>query len=177
MLGRMIETGANSPPCSSVGRLFDGVAALLGVREVAEYEAQAAIELEQLVAPGAPPGKPLAWALREDESPLRIDPRPLVRELVGELGRGTSAAELSARFHATAVEIVRDTCVEIRARSGVGRVALSGGVFQNELLLRGCHAALHEEGFEVFSHRRVPPNDGGIALGQAAIAAWAQRET
>ena len=177
VLGRMIETGANSPPCSSVGRLFDGVAALLGVREVAEYEAQAAIELEQLVAPGAPPGKPLAWTLREDESPLRIDPRPLVRELVGELGRGASAAELSARFHATAVEIVRDTCVEIRARSGVGRVALSGGVFQNELLLRGCHAALHEEGFEVFSHRRVPPNDGGIALGQAAIAAWAQRET
>jgi hydrogenase maturation protein HypF len=178
VLGRMIETGAGSPRCSSMGRLFDGVAALLGVSDAVGYEAQAAIELEQLVAPGAAAGEPLEWTLDEDESPLRIDPRPLVRELVAELRAGKAgAAELSARFHATAVEMVRRACLAIRARRRVDRVALSGGVFQNELLLRGCRAALRDEGFEVFSHRRVPPNDGGIALGQAAIAAWAQRRT
>jgi len=178
VLGRMIETGAGSPPCSSVGRLFDGVAALLGLREVAEYEAQAAIELEQLAASGPRSAAPFGWALHEDEAPLRIDPRPLVRELVAELRAGrASAAELSARFHATAIEMTLRACLEIRARRGVDRVLLSGGVFQNELLLRGCHAALRDERFEVFSHRRVPPNDGGIALGQAAIAAWAARET
>jgi hydrogenase maturation protein HypF len=177
VLGRMIETGAGSPLGSSMGRLFDGVAALLGVREAAAYEAQAAIELEQLADPGAA-AAPLAWDLHEDEAPLRIDPRPLVRELVAELRRGEAgAAELSARFHATVVDIVRRTCTAVRERSGVGRVALSGGVFQNELLLRGCHAALREAGFEVHAHRLVPPGDGGIALGQAAIAGWARRRT
>jgi len=177
VLGRMIETGAGSPPSSSVGRLFDGVAALLGLREVADYEAQAAIELEQLAARSAA-GTPLGWTLHGDEAPLRIDPRPLVRDLVAELRAGrASAADLSARFHATAIEIVRAACAAVRERRGVERVVLSGGVFQNRLLLRGCHATLGEAGFEVFSHRRVPPNDGGVALGQAAVGAWAQRET
>jgi hydrogenase maturation protein HypF len=176
VLGRMIEEGVNSPLGSSMGRLFDGVAALLGVRETVRYEAQAAIELEQLIEPGAAAAQPFAWELHRDESPLRVDPRPLVRELVAELQRGeASAAELSLRFHATVVEIVRRTCLEIRERSGVAEVALSGGVFQNEFLLRGCHAALREAGFEVHAHRRVPPNDGGVALGQAAIAGWARR--
>jgi hydrogenase maturation protein HypF len=174
VLGRMIEQGVNSPPTSSMGRLFDGISALIGVREVAHYDAQAAIELEQLIEPGTV-GEPLEWELHRDESPMRIDPRPLVRQLTAETERGAGAAELSLRFHSTVVEMVRRTCLEARERSGVEDVVLSGGVFQNEFLLRGCQRALREAGFPVYVHRRVPTNDGGVALGQAAIAGWGAR--
>ncbi len=176
VLARMLRTGLRSPLTSSVGRLFDGVAALLGVREHWRYEAQAAIELEQLVTPGAASG-PLPWALSVAEGwPWRIDPSPAVRELVRESQRrGVTAAELSGRFHSTVVDIVGSTCEAIRARTGLERVALSGGVFQNELLLRGCHSVLERAGFRVYSHRLVPANDGGVALGQAAVAGWGAR--
>jgi hydrogenase maturation protein HypF len=198
VVGRMLQTGLHSPLTSSVGRLFDGVAALIGVRERCRYEAQAAIELEQLVEPvaagrlgaaldrrsaagdpstGGWGGRPFAWELCGPEQwPWRIDPAPMVRELVAAVGRrGTTAAELSARFHYTVVDMVRATCEAIRARTGIERVVLSGGVFQNELLLRGCHAALGGAGFWVYSHRLVPANDGGVSLGQAAVAGWGPR--
>jgi hydrogenase maturation protein HypF len=175
VLGRMLQTGVRSPLTSSMGRLFDGVAALIGVRERCHYEAQAAIELEQLVQPGAT-GRPLAWELCGGERwPWRIDPTPMVRELVEGVRGGASAAQLSLRFHCTVIDMVSETCRAIRERTSLERVVLSGGVFQNELLLRGCHAALGEAGFEVYSHRRVPANDGGVALGQAAVAGWGAR--
>jgi hydrogenase maturation protein HypF len=176
VLTRMLQTGVRSPLCSSMGRLFDGVAALIGVRERCRYEAQAAIELEQLVTPGAV-GRPFEWALRGPEQwPWRIDPAPMVRELVSQLRRReTTAAQLSLRFHCTVIDMVRATCESIRERTGIERVVLSGGVFQNELLLRGCHGALGGAGFQVHSHRLVPANDGGVALGQAAVAGWGAR--
>ncbi len=176
VLARMLRTGLRSPLSSSVGRLFDGVAALLGVRERCRYEAQAAIELEQLVTPGAA-GRPLPWELCDGEGwPWRIDPAPAVRELVREARRpSTTAAELSGRFHSTVVDIVAGTCEAIRARTGLERVVLSGGVFQNEVLLRGCHEVLERAGLRVYSHRLVPANDGGVALGQAAVAGWGAR--
>jgi hydrogenase maturation protein HypF len=176
VLARMLRTGLRSPLSSSVGRLFDGVAALLGVRERCRYEAQAAIELEQLVTPGAA-DRPLPWELRDTGGwPWRIDPAPAVRELVREARRrGTTAAELSGRFHSTVVDVVAGTCEAIRARTGIERVVLSGGVFQNELLLRGCHEVLERAGLRVHSHRLVPANDGGVALGQAAVAGWGAR--
>jgi hydrogenase maturation protein HypF len=176
VLAQMLRTGLRAPQTSSVGRLFDGVAALLGVRERCRYEAQAAIELEQLVEPAAP-CRPLSWRLCGPEQwPWRIDTRPLMRKLVGEMGRrNTTVAQLSGRFHRTVVDIVRGTCAAIRTRTGIERVVLSGGVFQNELLLRGCHETLGAAGFEVYSHNRVPANDGGVALGQAAIAGWGAR--
>ena len=177
MLARMLRTGLRSPLSSSVGRLFDGVAALLGVREHCRYEAQAAIELEQLATPTPTPGTadgPLPWELSSGEGwPWRIDPTPAVRELVREVRRGSAtAAELSGRFHARWWTWWRRTCEAIRARTGLERVVLSGGVFQNELLLRGCHEVLERAGFQVHSHRLVPANDGGVALGQAAVAGW-----
>jgi hydrogenase maturation protein HypF len=173
VLARMLQTGVRSPLSSSMGRLFDGVAALIGVRERCRYEAQAAIELEQLVRPGAV-GRPFAWGLCGPEQwPWRIDPAPMVRELASEVvRRDTTAAELSLRFHCTVIDMVRGTCRAIRERTGIGQVVLSGGVFQNELLLRGCHAALGTAGFAVYCHNRVPGNDGGVALGQAAVAGW-----
>jgi hydrogenase maturation protein HypF len=180
VLARMLRTGLRSPLSSSVGRLFDGVAALLGVRERCRYEAQAAIELEQLVTPTPTPGaagRPLPWELSSGEGwPWRIDPAPAVRELVREVRRGSATvAELSGRFHSTVVDVVGRTCEAIRARTGLERVVLSGGVFQNELLLRGCHEVLESAGFQVYSHRLVPANDGGVALGQAAVAGWGAR--
>jgi hydrogenase maturation protein HypF len=175
VLARMIEQGVNSPLSSSMGRLFDGVSALIGVRETARYDAQAAIELEQLLEPGERAGRPLGWELHEGESPLRIDPRPLVRELAAELERGAGARELSLRFHETVLEMVVRTCLLIRERSGLGNVVLSGGVFQNEFLLRGADESLRRAGFMTYVHRRVPTNDGGVALGQAAIAGWGAR--
>jgi hydrogenase maturation protein HypF len=176
VLGRMLQAGVRAPLTSSMGRLFDGVAALLGVRERCRYEAQAAIELEQLARPGAP-GRPLEWELRGPEQwPWQIELAPMVRELVAQMRRReTTAAELSQRFHCTVIDMVRGTCEALRERTGIGRVVLSGGVFQNELLLRGCHGALGGAGFEVYSHRLVPPNDGGVALGQAAVAGWGAR--
>ena len=176
MLTQMLRTGLRAPWTSSMGRLFDGVAALLGVRERCRYEAQAAIELEQLVEPDATDG-PLPWDLCGPEQwPWRIDVRPMVRQLVREARRrDITVAQLSGRFHRTVVDIVRGTCEAIRTRTGIARVVLSGGVFQNELLLRGCHETLGGAGFEVHSHNRVPANDGGVALGQAAVAGWGAR--
>ncbi len=173
VLTQMLRMGLHAPQTSSMGRLFDGVAALLGVCERCRYEAQAAIELEQLVEPGMT-YRPLPWELRGPEQwPWRIDTRPLVRGLVREAcRRDTTTAQLSGRFHRTVVDIVQGTCDAIRTRTGIERVVLSGGVFQNELLLRGCHEVLGAAGFEVYSHNRVPANDGGVALGQAAVAGW-----
>jgi hydrogenase maturation protein HypF len=175
VLARMIEAGVSAPLTSSMGRLFDGVSALLGVRGHAHYEAQAAIELEQLIMPGIL-GRPLRWKLHFDQPTLRIDPRPLVLDLAERAQSKTAkVAELSLRFHATVVEMVLHTCLEIRERTGISRAVLSGGVFQNEFLLRGAHEALEHEGFVAYAHRRVPTNDGGVALGQAAVAGWGAR--
>jgi hydrogenase maturation protein HypF len=170
---RMLQTGVRSPLTSSMGRLFDGVAALIGVRERCRYEAQAAIELEQLIEPGSV-GRPFPWGMcGGEEWPWRIDPAPMVRELVRETRcRVLTAADLSLRFHCTVVDMVLGTCLAIHERTGLERVVFSGGVFQNEFLLRGCHAALRGAGFTVHAHRQVPANDGGVALGQAAVAGW-----
>lgn len=175
VLTRMVQAGVSSPLTSSMGRLFDAVAALLGVRERCRYEAQAAIELEQLIEPGTR-AEPLKWELHTTERPLRVDVRPAIAELAALVARGGSkAAELSLRFHCTVVDVVRRTCMEIGRRTGVRKVVLSGGVWQNEWLLRGAYETLVQAGFEVHAHRIVPANDGGVALGQAAIAGWRAR--
>jgi len=175
VLTRMVQAGVSAPLTSSMGRLFDAVSALLGVRERCRYEAQAAIELEQLIEPGTM-APPLEWELHADERPLRVDVRPMVAELARLVGRGgAKAAELSLRFHCTVVDVVRRTCIEIARRTGLRRVVLSGGVWQNEWLLRGAYETLEQAGFDVHVHRVVPANDGGVALGQAAIAGWRAR--
>jgi hydrogenase maturation protein HypF len=171
VLVRMLETGLGSPLTSSMGRVFDGVASLIGVRRRCHYEAQAAIELEQLIEPGAL-APPFHWDLcREQGWPWQVDLAPMIVDLAHDLsGQVSSAPELSLRFHCTVVDLVRHTCAAIRERAGLASVVLSGGVFQNDFLLRGCHAALLDAGFEVHVHSLVPSNDGGIALGQAVVA-------
>ncbi len=161
------RAGVASPATSSAGRLFDAVAAILGVRDAVNYEGQAAVELEQLADP-AERGAYRA-GIRED-GPLRVQGTDLVRAVVDDLAAGAGRAAVAARFHHGMARAVADGCEAARARSGVATVALSGGVFQNLLLTEAVMAALDERGFRVLVHGRVPPNDGGLSLGQAAVA-------
>jgi hydrogenase maturation protein HypF len=167
-VGAMARRGINAPLTSSAGRLFDAVAAVLGVRDVINYEGQAAAELEQHADRGERAGYD---ARIDDGAPLRIRGADLVRAVADDLLSGVSSGAVAARFHnGVAAAIVR-TCLMLRERSGLAAVALSGGVFQNLLLLDSVTAQLEHAAFRVLLHRRVPPNDGGISLGQAAVAA------
>jgi hydrogenase maturation protein HypF len=164
--------GLNAPLTSSVGRLFDAVAVLLGVRDRVTYEGQAAIELEQLATRSPDDGYVIAVG---DGAPAVVDAPAMVRAVVDDLARGTSPAEVAGRFHAGLAGVVAGVCERVRDATGIRVVALSGGVFQNLLLVELVVARLEAAGFEVLLHRRVPPNDGGISLGQAAVAAARDR--
>jgi hydrogenase maturation protein HypF len=167
LVRRMLATGVNSPLTSSCGRLFDAISALVGVRGVVNYEGQAAIELEMLAAEGVDDA--YNWRLLR-RTPMIIDPAPLLRGVVEDLMAGVDVGVISARFHNTIAAIVADVCSTARQKTGVGRVALSGGCFQNVYLLGRTTDALERDGFEVLTHHLVPANDGGIALGQAVVA-------
>jgi len=164
-LGR---SGLNSPLTSSAGRLFDAVAAMLGVRDEIRYEGQAAIELERLADPAVTGSYPCRVT---DGAELLVLGRDLVYATAQEIRSGISSSVIAARFHNGVAEVIAGVCEEVRARSGRGVVALSGGVFQNVLLLTRTVALLEAAGFRVLTHSRVPPNDGGISLGQAVVAA------
>jgi hydrogenase maturation protein HypF len=159
--------GINAPLTSSAGRLFDAVAALVGVRDAINYEGQAAVELEQLADPGETGSYRAGVAAQE---PFCIEGADLVRAVTDERVRGTAAPVVAARFHNGVAALIEDGCVLLRERTGLGTVALSGGVFQNLILAHRVTARLEARGFRVLAHSRVPCNDGGISLGQAAVA-------
>ncbi|MGB3335394.1 MAG: carbamoyltransferase HypF [Mycobacterium sp.] len=163
-----LASGTGCVPCSSMGRLFDAVASVLGVRQRIEYEAQAAMELEALADSASSSRESIAlrFGVRRDGV---IDPRGLMRSLVAALRDGSSPAALAAAFHNAVVDAVVDAVTLVCGP--VRLVGLTGGVFQNVLLLRACRQRLQQAGFEVLIHQTVPPNDGGLALGQAAVAA------
>ncbi len=160
----MIDNKLNCPLTSSCGRLFDAAAVISGGRETIHYEAQAAIELMQAVGDQFLP-PPYQVPAAVPQIPLR----PIIRALTEEALKGTSFDRLAGRFHQTLIHLFAETVQHISKISGIKTVALSGGVFQNEILLLGLLQALQRRGFRVLTHRRVPPNDGGISLGQAAI--------
>ena len=166
---QMLERQVNSPLTSSCGRLFDAVAALLGLRSHASYEGQAAIELEGLAEQGKV-REPYPFAIIPGEAGRQLDLRPLISAIVAELLAEVPRTDIAATFHHSLALGVAAICRAIRKEHGCTRVALSGGVFQNRLLTEGVAAVLEQEGFTVFTHRMVPPNDGGVALGQAVIA-------
>ena len=168
----MLERGVNSPPTSSCGRIFDAVAAILGVRSRVTYEGQAAIELEALAERGAAWGE-YPYAVTTGDTGKVVDFRPMFMAILADLAGDGARQDIARCFHLTVARAAADVCGRIRAESSVGRVALSGGVFQNRLLTEMLTGLLEEEGFQVFSHRLVPPNDGGLALGQAVIAGQA----
>jgi hydrogenase maturation protein HypF len=163
---RQIELKLNAPVTSSMGRLFDAVSSLTGVRQTVNYEAQAAIELEALVDPDEE--FPYPFALGENE----VDPAPLIRSIVTDLRAGLAVGRIAARFHNGVAFMVEQVCRQMRDKYGVAEVALSGGVWQNMVLLTKTERLLRESGFKVYIHRQVPSNDGGLALGQAAVAAY-----
>jgi hydrogenase maturation protein HypF len=166
---QMLEKRLNSPLTSSCGRLFDAVASLLGLRQTVAYEGQAAIELEAL-AEASRATETYPFRLTEVEGRTVLDFSPMLRILVREVRHDRPRKELARRFHNTLAAAATAVCETIRAAGGLDRVVLSGGVFQNRLLSEGLCTRLEERGFQVFTQRLVPPNDGGLALGQAIIA-------
>ncbi|MFI5260165.1 MAG: carbamoyltransferase HypF, partial [Candidatus Limnocylindrales bacterium] len=159
----------NAPVASSAGRLFDAAASLLGIRDVAEYEAQAAVELELLAEEGS--ARPLPYAIVRKGDLVVYDPRPTIRGLLEGVARGEATPELAARFQQTIAAVTHDLCVGIRSSTGLRSVVLSGGVFQNQWLATTLVRRLSGDGFEAYTNRQVPANDGGISYGQAAVAA------
>ena len=162
--------GLNAPVTSSAGRLFDAVAALLGIRDTVTYEGQAAIELEQCADPLTRSAYPAPVG-----TDLIIRGTELIRAVVADLRAGADPATIAARFHNALAAAVVDACRLLRDDTGLSTVALSGGVFQNLLLLTRVSDGLAAAGFEVLTHSRVPCNDGGISLGQVAVAAALDR--
>jgi hydrogenase maturation protein HypF len=168
ILQRAIERKINTPWTSSMGRLFDAIASLLSIRDEVHYEGQAAIELEMIAAPEVKGQYP--FQIHREERPMVIDLRETVRGVVHDLTENIRASEISGKFHRTVASLIINTCEIIRTRECLNRVVLSGGVFQNLFLLSLVKEGLKESGFEIYTHHLVPPNDGGIALGQAVIA-------
>jgi hydrogenase maturation protein HypF len=172
----LVRTGVASPLTSSVGRLFDAVAALCGIRPESREEGLAALELEA-AADAAEPG---SYPLRvHDGGQLILDPRETLQALARDLARGTPTSLVSARFHNTLAVATTRALATLAEREGTRTVVLSGGVFQNRLLLERCRERLTACGLNVLVPRAVPPNDGGISYGQAAVAAsrWASSST
>lgn len=168
LIGSMLDRGVRSPWTSSMGRLFDGVAAVLGVRMRSSFEGEAAMALEH----ASDPRETGAYELPllpagEPGQPARLDWRVTLRELLADQARGTAVDRLAARFHNSLVAAI----TKVARAAGMERVALSGGSFQNRLLTESAALALEAGGFQVLLHHQVPPNDGGISLGQVAVAA------
>ncbi len=162
-LAQMAAHGINSPPTSSLGRFFDAVAALLCIRGEVKYEGQAAIELEML-------SEPSRYVYPFSANGGILDVRPMLRGIVEDITQGISTPQIAGRFHRSVAEMLLAACEQLRDQTGLGVVALSGGVFQNRLLLEQLMMRLNEQGFSVYTNRLVPPNDGGLSLGQAAVA-------
>ncbi|MCL5960098.1 MAG: carbamoyltransferase HypF, partial [Chloroflexi bacterium] len=167
VIRRQLARQVNSPLTSSCGRLFDAVSAILGIRREITYEGQAAIELEMVAEDGVQDAYRFAFL---GGRPLEIDFTPMLRALVTDLQRGEMCGAISARFHNGVSRMISDVCGIIRRETGLNRVCLSGGVFQNRFLLGRTCSNLQGDGFEVYTHHLVPCNDGGVALGQAVVA-------
>jgi hydrogenase maturation protein HypF len=175
LLLRMMEQGVNSPLTSSCGRLFDAVAALIGIRQQVNYEAQAAIELEMAMASSemASPEEESAYPMKlvpEDDHWI-VSTRPLFEALLDDLSRNLPVAAISRRFHNGLVEGFVQLATLLRKKNALNRVCLSGGTFHNIYLSERLEARLSEVGFEVFTQKEVPAGDGGLSLGQAVVAA------
>ncbi len=176
VIKRQIARGINSPLTSSMGRLFDAISALIGVRGEIDYEGQAAVELEMAAYKGD-------YTDNAESYPPHITPDKGVRivrlgnllsAIIEELKQGTSQERISVKFHNTIAKMVNEMCQAIANETGIKQVALSGGVFQNRLLLGKTVNLLETNDFQVFTHMQVPTNDGGISLGQAVIANFAR---
>ena len=160
-----LEHGLNTPLTSSMGRLFDAAAALIGIRQKVNYEAQAAMEFEAVLDPSE------SGAYRFTVQESVVEAGEVIQDLLGDIHSGVSIPVISARFHNGLAELSHQVCVEIRRKTGINEVALSGGVWQNIALLERATRYLRKDGFIVYLHHQVPANDGGLSLGQALVGA------
>ncbi|MGB6917583.1 MAG: carbamoyltransferase HypF, partial [Phycisphaerae bacterium] len=170
----MVAKGVSAPRACGLGRLFDAVSVLAGVSAENTYEGQAAIELEAAAGDRPDEADPYAFALADAPAAgggWVIDTVPIIRGVVADVEAGRDADETSARFHATVAAMLRAAARRAREETKLERIALSGGCFANARLVRLLAVALEADGFEVYLHRDVPPGDGGVALGQASVAA------
>jgi hydrogenase maturation protein HypF len=165
-LQHQLENEINAPPTSSMGRLFDAVSALLGVRETISYEAQAAIELEAVAAPGELGYYP--WQIEGD----KINLRSMLDAMLVDIAAEEAVTQIAARFHNTLAHLSLNLVNRIREQYKINQVVLSGGVWQNKRLLETTIDLLSNNGFSPLIHRHTPPNDGCVAFGQAMIAAY-----
>ena len=178
VLTRQLERNLNCVPTSSMGRLFDAVAALIGIRQTVNYEAQAAMEMEAICHDSAVESlldstEPAGYRFHiEPGEPATVNPTPVLEQIARDMLAGIEKARIAERFHVAVATMTRDVCLSIRDATGLNTVGLSGGVFQNVLLLRLTSRLLREADFEVLVHEKVPPNDGGISLGQAVAASF-----
>lgn len=168
LVAQATAKGINAPLTSSCGRLFDAVAAILGLRQTVSFEGQAAMQLEMIADSEQRTSYPCL--LTEDKGQLLFDPSPMLAAILADQAAGVSVAEIAGRFHYTLAVMVSEMCAEISQRTSLKKVVLSGGVFQNCLLTEFTVPRLEKSGLEVLTHSLVPPNDGGIALGQAVVA-------
>ncbi|CAN5759958.1 carbamoyltransferase HypF [soil metagenome] len=171
ILAQQIPRGVGCVTTTSMGRLFDAVSSLLGVCQDVTYEGQAAIELEHLGRTGSAGRGDLDFAVRDGV----LDPAPVVAGLAAQVRAGVPVADLAAEFHGAVIRATVRAAAGCAVAAGVATIGLTGGVFVNRLLLDGIRAGLRDRGFEVLTHRVVPCNDGGLALGQAVIAAAAHQ--
>jgi hydrogenase maturation protein HypF len=167
LVSSMLDRNFNTVQTSSCGRLFDAVAGLIGLRSEVTFEGQAAIELENIAANDLREAYPFEISASDC---AEIDMRPAIRAIVSDVQRGRCASAIAAAFHNTLAAAIVEICRRVRSSDGLHRVCLSGGVFQNFYLLERAVTGLRSAGFEVCLHSKVPPNDGGISLGQAVIA-------
>jgi hydrogenase maturation protein HypF len=169
VIARQLAGGVACTTTTSMGRLFDAVASILGVRHSIDYEAEAALNLEALAATCLPAECVPGAAIATSSGSLTVDWRPLIAAMVAQVTEGTSRESAASLFHDGVAKLVVDACVALRNRGASGRVGLTGGVFQNGLLVERSLTALHAAGFDALVHHAVPPNDGGLALGQAVL--------
>ena len=171
VIAHQLASGLNTTTTTSAGRLFDAIASLAGVCHVATFEAQAAMEFEALVGDASADGPRYVMPVEDRDGALVITHAELIDGVLADLANATTPDHIAARFHRGLAHGVLASAESTRARTGITRVGLSGGVFQNRVLTTMCEALLDDAGFVVLTHRLVPPNDAGLALGQVALAA------
>ena len=168
MIEKMLDKNINSPLTSSCGRLFDAASSLIGIRDEISYEGQAAMELESFCALGIK--ERYKFRIYKEGEEFIIDPQEIFIDIIKDLKEGIDKKVMAAKFHNTVAEFTLNLCGKIRKNTGINKIALSGGVFQNRYLTEKIISLLEKDGFQVYTQRKVPPNDGGISLGQAVVA-------
>lgn len=170
IIEKMIDKNINSPLTSSCGRLFDAASSLIGIRDEINYEGQAAMELESLCASGIK--ERYKFCIYKEGKEFIIDPKEIFVDIIEDLKKGIDKKVMAAKFHNTVAEFTLNLCGKTRENNGINKIALSGGVFQNRYLTEKIISLLERDNFRVYTQRKVPPNDGGISLGQAVVAGY-----